>query len=257
MWTQDQQHAFEEIKLLLTIPPVLAIFDPKRQIKLHIDASKIGIAGILIQDGHPVEYFSRRLNINQENYSSPELECLAVVESVEHYEVYLTGTTKSFTIISDHEVLEGIFMRSKLKSIYFRWAMRLSSYNFIIKHRSGKYMQYDALSRNPIAMSITSLVLFLSNDEILLAQKSTSSIPEKVKKIGQALIFKRHGVRKTFIPKELVPNLLIKAHDKLGHPGFTKTFNMIKFNYWWPTMYRDVSDFCKTCHYCQLAKSVL
>ena len=136
--------------------------------------------------------------------------------------------------------------------------MRLSPYNFIIKHRSGKYMKHmDALSRNPISMLITNLVLFLSHDEILMAQKSTSSIPEKVKKIGQTLIFKQHGVRKTFIPKELVPNLLIQANDKLGNPGFTKTFNMIKSIYWWPTIYQDVFDFCKICHFCQLAKSVL
>ena len=32
---------------------------------------------------------------------------------------------------------------------------------------------------------------------------------------------------------------------------------MIKSIYWWPTIYQNVFDFCKACHFCQLAKSVL
>ena len=37
----------------------------------------------------------------------PDIECLAVVEAVQHFEVYLDG--KTFTLKTDHRVFEHLF----------------------------------------------------------------------------------------------------------------------------------------------------
>ncbi|UYV84435.1 hypothetical protein LAZ67_X002150 [Cordylochernes scorpioides] len=55
-----------------------------------------GIAGILKQqqpDGtlHPVQYYSRALRPHEKNYTITELECLAVIDSVEKFRIYLAG----------------------------------------------------------------------------------------------------------------------------------------------------------------------
>ena len=84
---------------MLTNAPVLAIFDLEVPVELHTDACKIGIAGVLIQNNHPVDYFSRKLNQHQENYSASELECLAVVKAVEYLQEKLFNCSKAFFTI--------------------------------------------------------------------------------------------------------------------------------------------------------------
>lgn len=270
-WIDKQQQSFDKLKRILTTAPVLAIFDPEVPVELHTDACKIGIAGVLIQNSHPVAYFSKRLNQHQENYSASELECLAVVEAVEHFDAYLSGNKEPFKIITDHQAIENIFMKAPLKSIYFRWSRRLSPYDFNIYHRSGKLMQHvDALSRNPVVMFITrddiiksqnaliksSTVMFLTKSDILQAQQSSSqSIPSNVRQIGEILYRKHKGIKKTFIPSSLIQQLLREAHDDNGHPGFPKTFNMINSAYYWPNMQHDIHYYVKTCHLCQISKS--
>ncbi|UYV60543.1 K02A2.6-like [Cordylochernes scorpioides] len=68
-----------------------------------------GIAGILKQqhpDGtlHPVQYYSRALRPHEKNYTITELECLAVIDSVEKFRIYLAGVR--FTIFTDHHALQ-------------------------------------------------------------------------------------------------------------------------------------------------------
>ena len=59
--------------------PFVKIFDPKKDITLTTDASKHSISGILLQEGHPIMYLSRRLMNTEFNYSNIEKEALAIV----------------------------------------------------------------------------------------------------------------------------------------------------------------------------------
>ncbi|XP_052742652.1 odorant receptor 13a-like [Bicyclus anynana] len=45
-WNNDAQQAFEKVKELLTVRPILALCDPKADVELHTDACKVGLAGI-------------------------------------------------------------------------------------------------------------------------------------------------------------------------------------------------------------------
>ena len=49
VWDQPQQSAFEQIKELLTSPPVLVHYDPKRPTVIAADASNTGIGAVLLQ----------------------------------------------------------------------------------------------------------------------------------------------------------------------------------------------------------------
>jgi hypothetical protein len=51
MWTWEkvQNEAFNPLKKSLTAAPVLALFDPGKVILLYTDASRWGLAGILVQ----------------------------------------------------------------------------------------------------------------------------------------------------------------------------------------------------------------
>ncbi|UYV63101.1 hypothetical protein LAZ67_2003141 [Cordylochernes scorpioides] len=93
-WDAECQHSFDTLKECLTTKPVLHLFIEGLPCQLFCDASLQGIAGILKQqhpDGtlHPVQYYSRAIRPHEKNYTITELECLAVIDSVEKFRIYL------------------------------------------------------------------------------------------------------------------------------------------------------------------------
>ena len=52
----------------------------------------------------PVGYYSKKLLPAETRYSATEMEFLAVVRGVEHFEVYLLG--KEFVVQTDHHALQ-------------------------------------------------------------------------------------------------------------------------------------------------------
>ena len=64
-WTNDRQKAFDILKAILKIEPVLLAPNFAKEFKLAVDASDTGVGRILMQeDGngvdHPVSYFSKQ-----------------------------------------------------------------------------------------------------------------------------------------------------------------------------------------------------
>jgi hypothetical protein len=59
-----------------------------------------------------------------------------------------------------------------------------------------------------------------------------------------------------FIPKPLRRQVIKMHHDHptKGHPGFWKTYKLIRRNYWWDEMHKDVTDYVKSCPCCQQTK---
>ncbi|UYV71937.1 K02A2.6-like [Cordylochernes scorpioides] len=93
-WDTKCHHSFDTLKECLTTKPVLHLFKEGLPCQLFCDASLQGIAGILKQqhpDGtlHPVQYYSRALRPHEKKYTITELECLAVIDSVEKFRIYL------------------------------------------------------------------------------------------------------------------------------------------------------------------------
>ena len=69
-----------------------------------------GVSGVLnvVRDGAelPVGFYSCQLRDAETCYSATELQCLAVVESVRHFEVHLHG--RRFNVETDHRALESL-----------------------------------------------------------------------------------------------------------------------------------------------------
>ena len=75
---------------------------------------QMGIGGVLSvsREGQelPVAFFSRQLHSSENNYSSSEMECLAVVDTIREFEIHRVG--KSFTLVTDHQELQSCFIKS-------------------------------------------------------------------------------------------------------------------------------------------------
>ena len=78
-WQAEQQKSFKSLKELITTAPVLKYFNPKRPVKLSVDASSKGLGAVLLQDNNPIAYASKALTTCQQNYAKIEKELLAIV----------------------------------------------------------------------------------------------------------------------------------------------------------------------------------
>ena len=68
---------FEDLKSTMTRGPVLGLVDVTKPFEIETDAFALG--SVLIQEGHPIAYESRKLNDANRRYTVFEKEMLAVV----------------------------------------------------------------------------------------------------------------------------------------------------------------------------------
>ena len=90
-------------------PPILHLPDLSKIFILRCDASDRGLGSCLLglQEWDSVlfhvAYASRKLLLREQNYSTIERECLAIVWSIHKFELYLFG--RHFVIQTDHHPL--------------------------------------------------------------------------------------------------------------------------------------------------------
>ena len=68
MWDVHCENSFNELKKRLTTAPVLILPKSDEPFVVYFDASKLGLGGVLMQDGKAVSYASRQLRIHERNY---------------------------------------------------------------------------------------------------------------------------------------------------------------------------------------------
>ncbi len=117
---------------------------------LECDASGTGIGAVLSVrregEDRPVAFFSKQLCGAQRRYSAQELECLAVVESIQHFAFYLYG--RRFEVVTDHRGLESLRSGRQLNRRVHGWTLKLTEYDFEVKYRKGvQNVVADDLSR--------------------------------------------------------------------------------------------------------------
>ena len=110
-WTPECQQAFEDLKGKLVSSPVLAFPDFDKSFVLETDTSIQGLGAVLSKKQadeklHPVAYASRSLANNEERYAITDLETLAVVWAISHFQYYLYG--HNVTVCTDHQAVKAI-----------------------------------------------------------------------------------------------------------------------------------------------------
>ena len=53
------------------------------------------------------------------------------------------------------------------------------------------------------------------------------------------------------IPKSWKFTILVEAHDKLGHQGNNHTYCLIKYQYYWKGMNKDIRKYIANCMLCR------
>ena len=287
-WTSSHDKAFEEVKHFLTVAPVLAYFDPSKELSIQCDASGQGLGAALLQEGRPLAYASRALSDTETRYATIEKEMLAIVFALEKWHQYTFG--RPLTVYSDHKPLEAI-MKKPLDRAPKRlqgMLVRALAYDIKVQYLKGNDMFLaDTLSRASLPYTsvndqeefeIINALKYLvmpdarireirqhTNDDLalqLLKQTIQEGWPDHQSALPP-LVVPYFSIRdelavtdglvfrgeRLVIPKSLRSQ--IKKDIHCGHQGIESCLRRAREHVFWPGMNKEVKEWIQTCEACR------
>ena len=200
---------------------------------------------------------SRKTTDAEKNYSSYELETLAVVQALKKFRVYLLGL--QFKIVTDCKALTQTIYKTDIPPRIARWAMSLQDYTFTIEHRNGNRMAHvDGLSRFPV------MVTSVSTNRVIQAQKEDTHIQEiiqAIKKKPSSEYSLTNNVLYRFVdgryllvvPEVLATGIIRQVHESNGHFKSDKIETILKTQYDIPKLQEKLKFVVHTCVPCLIS----
>ena len=286
IWDVQQNSALQRIKDIITSQPVLAFFDPKKEVRLEVDASKFGLGAAIFQE-QPIAFASKALTTTEQNYAQIEKELYAILFGCRRFHQYLYG--REVTVHTDHKPLESIAKKplAAAPPRLQRMLLQLQKYSLKIVHVPGKHIPVaDALSRKyipalpddnpgPDIQIHTILHLPVSDQKMQQLQQATSD-DSQLQALSSTIL---HGWPETkeqcppsisefftfrdelaihdglilkgyriLVPKSLRPEMLSKVHS--NHLGIEKTKQRAREVMFWPGMATDIHNLVAMCPIC-------
>lgn len=244
--SDECEEVYQELVRRISSDPVLTLPDFSLPFEMNTDASHYGTGAVLYQRHcssplnrqlRVVGYYSYTFNATQLNYSTTEKEALAVLMAVLYFRSYIDG--RKFKLYTDHQALTYLLSPSEPRGKLARWINELQQYDFEVIHRAGSGLtDADALSR--LAVEVPHEVL-------------------NVTKLWEGCERLQFANGRFVVPETLVPKVLHMYHDTPdsgGHDGFWRTYNKLLQRFTWNNMKRDVDNYVRSCHLCQVNKAM-
>ncbi|KAK3697327.1 hypothetical protein QZH41_004727 [Actinostola sp. cb2023] len=287
-WDAVQDRAFEEIKQLVTQAPVLAYYDPQKELVIQCDASSKGLGAVLLQEERPVAYASRCLTDAETRYATIEKEMLAVVFALEKWHQFTYG--RAVQVCTDHKPLVSINQKSLDKAPRRLQGMLLRSlnYNIDIQYRPGKEQHLaDMMSRSFLPLNshesqeefeVINAVKFLPMREERIQEIKKHTESDDTLCQLRTTIQQGFPTDKLSMPPQLTPyfhmrdelsvyNGLVFKGDRLvipksmrksikkelhsSHSGIDGCLRRARESVYWPGMSSEIKEWISTCETCR------
>ncbi|KAJ4717218.1 Retrotransposon protein, putative, Ty3-gypsy subclass [Melia azedarach] len=265
-WTEECQHAFEDLKKAIMEETVLALPDHTKSFEVHTDASDFAIGGVLMQEGRPIAFESRKLNEAERRYTVQEKEMTAIIHCLRVWRHYLLGN--HFVVMTDNVATSYFQTQKKLSPKQARWQDFLAEFDYDLRYKPGKAnVVADALSRKAtlavVNLSMPEGTLVGRIKEGLTQDPLAKSIVALVNEgktrrfwLDDGLLYSKG--RRIYVPKwgGLRKELIKECHDSkwAGHLGAKRTNALLENLYYWSKMREDVEAYVRTCLVCQQDK---
>ena len=290
-WDKPQSEAFQKVKDILTRSPgpVLAYYDPKKELTLQVDASKYGLGAVLFQDSKPITVASKSLTTSEVNYAQIEKEMYAILFGCKRFHQYIYG--RPVKVETDHKPLVSIMKKSLLDAParLQRMILQLQRYDLEIVHLPGKCIPVaDTLSRKFLSdtypdfsesfeaqVHMVTSNLPVSDRKMLEIEKASLTDPQF--RILRSTILKGWPNMHQECPAEILDywnhrdeltvldGLIFKGNkiviplvlrpqmlDKIhaGHMGVEKCIHRARDVLFWPKMAREITNMVLNCTVC-------
>jgi hypothetical protein len=160
VWTNDCEVSYQALKNKLVNAPILALPESGKRFTVYMDASRIGLGCVLMQEGRVISYGSRQLKKHVGNYPTHDLEFAAIVFALKSWRHYLYG--ESYDIYTDHKSLKYIFTQKEMNLRQCRWLELIQDYDLSIQYHLGKEnVVADALGRTGVPKVAMPLIVNL------------------------------------------------------------------------------------------------
>ncbi|KAH9697420.1 Endonuclease [Citrus sinensis] len=239
-WSEECQRAFEELKKAISEEPVLALPDHTKPFEVQTDASDFTISGVLMQEGHPIAFESRKLNDTERRYTVQEKEMTAIIHCLRVWRHYLLGS--HFAIMTDNVATSYFQTQKKLSPKQARWQDFLAEFDYRLEYKPGKAnVVADALSRKAelptLSMSQPKSDLVSCIKEGLQQDPLAKDLLEKVLEGKTRRFWQEEGILLTkgdrlFVPRwgNLRKEVIKECHDSkwAGNPGIERTTALVR-----------------------------
>jgi RNase H-like domain found in reverse transcriptase/Integrase zinc binding domain len=276
-WTKECQNAFEDMKTLITKETLLIYPNFKKPFEINTNASKAQLGACISQEGRPVAFYSRKLNLAQIQFTTTERELLPIVETLKEFRNILLG--QQIVVHTDHANLTFKHFNSDR---VMRWRLFIEEYSPDLQYIKGEHnIVADALGCLPQQSifcqdtldSFNSLFECDTNEHksplpndfhplsylhLETAQKRDPHLKkELLNKTCKYKLKDFHGGGicrslicyndKIVVPKRLQRHIIDWYHITLCHPVINRTEATITQHLFWPKMGDQITNYIQAC----------
>nr|GEV99924.1 retrotransposon protein, putative, Ty3-gypsy subclass [Tanacetum cinerariifolium] len=224
-----------------------------------------------------IAYASRQLKVQEQNYTTHDLELGSVVFALKMWKHYFYGT--KCTVFTDHKSLQHILDQKELNMRQRRWLELLSDYDCNIRYHPRKAnVVADALSRKeriePLQVRALVMTIDLNLPRQILEAHIKALKPENLEKEDVGGMIRRDIPKEKLEPcvdrtlclngrswlpcyGDLRSMIMHESHKSKYsiHPGSDKMYQDMKKLYWWPNMKANIATYVSKCLTCVRVKA--
>ena len=262
--------------------------DWNREFEIMCDASDFAMGAVLGQKDEKVFkaiYYARKtFNEAQENYSTTENEMLAIVFACEKFRPYIFGS--HVVIHTDHATIKYLMAKKEAKPRFIRWVLLLQEFDLEIKDKKGSdNVIADHLSRvernkaeeEEIGVTenfpdeqlfqlsfqlpryadiVNYLACGVVPSEFSYQQKRKLRTDSRYYIWDDPLLFKRGAdmIIRRCVPESEQCKIMNECHASPYGGQFSgerTAHKILQSGFYWPTVFRDCTEWVKLCDRCQ------